>query len=515
MPRISVMDKTLSLSPNPLVRFLGKHPEDFTLGDILRYIEENGVKLISFKYPAQDGRLKSLDFTINDRAYLEEILTMGERVDGSSLFPAYVQSGKSDLYVVPRLGSAFADPFSQTPMLDFLCCFLDGEGKSADCDPSAVLFRAVKAFRESTGYSFEAMAELEYYVISPSPELFPGTQQRSYHESAPFVKHSDFRLKCMEVIASCGGRIKYGHSEVGYFTLDGKSYEQNEIEFLPCPAESAADQILVAKWIIRNLAWRNDLDVTFAPKIIEGEAGSGMHIHMRIMDGERNLMSGPEGTSALARRAIAGMMTLAPSITAFGNKNPTSFLRLVPHQEAPTNICWGDSNRSALVRVPLGWRGVGNFSAMVNPLEASDSLENAPAANVEGGSRQTVEMRSPDGSADVYQLMAGLCVACRIGLEMNPSEALELARRTYVAVDIHRDERLLSSLATLPSSCAESADALEKDRALYEARGVFPVRMIDGVLSSLRAFGDADLRERVDADPSLVRSLVEEFFHCG
>ncbi len=504
------MDNSLSLNPNPLVRFLGKPSEEFTREDIIRYIGENDVKFVSFKYPAQDGRLKSLDFVINDKAYLEEILTLGERVDGSSLFPAYVEAGKSDLYVVPRFRTAFVDPFSEYPMVDFLCSFFGGDGKMADCDPAATLSRAVKEFKNSTGFTYEAMAELEFYVISQEEGLFPGTEQKSYHESAPFVKHSDFRVKCMELIASCGGRIKYGHSEVGYFTLNGKSCEQNEIEFLPCPAESAADQILVSKWIIRNLAYRSGLDVTFAPKIIEGEAGSGMHIHMRIMDGKKNMMVGEQGLSDIARRSVAGMMTLAPSITAFGNRNPTSFFRLVPHQEAPTNICWGDSNRSALVRVPLGWTEVQNFSAAVNPLDSSD-----PSCS--GSSRQTVEMRSPDGSADIYQLMAGLCVACRVGLEMKTEEALEIARKTYVSIDIHHGDHrdLLSSLATLPSSCAESAERLECDRAVYESRGVFPPRMIDGILSSLRSYNDGNLRERIASDPSLMTRLVSQFFHCG
>jgi glutamine synthetase len=193
--------------------------------------------------------------------------------------------------------------------------------------------RAEKAFESSTGFSFEAMGELEYYVITEEDELFPCTDQRGYHESEPFSKLGDFRRQCMDFVAKTGGQIKYGHSEVGNFTLDGKIYEQNEIEFLPCPVETAADQLLLAKWVIRNLAYCYGLDVTFAPKIIVGEAGSGMHIHMRLMKDGMNITLGKDGKlSSEARRAIAGLMVLAPSITAFGNKNPTSYFRLVPHQ---------------------------------------------------------------------------------------------------------------------------------------------------------------------------------------
>ena len=155
----------------------------------------------------------------------------------------------------------------------------------------------------------------------------------------------------MGYIASAGGMIKYGHSEVGNFALDGTVYEQNEIEFLPVDAEDAADQLSIAKWVIRNLAYEMGYDVTFAPKITSGKAGSGLHIHMRIVkDGHNMMLNSDKTLSDVARKAIAGMMELAPALTAFGNTNPSSYFRLVPHQEAPTNICWGDRNRSVLVR---------------------------------------------------------------------------------------------------------------------------------------------------------------------
>lgn len=207
--------------------------------------------------------------------------------------------------------------------------------------------------------------------------------------------------RCASRRSQEGGRIKYGHSEVGNFTKDGLCYEQNEIEFLPVPADECAYELLVAKWIIRNLGHQEGYNITFSPKIIVGKAGSGMHIHMRIMKDGRNMMLTPERTlSVEARKAIAGMMDLAQSITAFGNKNPMSWLRLVPHQEAPTNICWGMSNRSVLVRVPLGWTSGRDMCMEANP--------NEPHVERDYTSKQTVEMRSPDGSADIFQLLAGL-----------------------------------------------------------------------------------------------------------
>ena len=102
------MDKTLSLCKNDVVSFLQKRPSDFTLSDIIRYVTEQGIEMVNFMYPAADGRLKTLNFIINDLAYLETILTSGERVDGSSLFP-FISAGSSDLYVVPRLRSFRGD----------------------------------------------------------------------------------------------------------------------------------------------------------------------------------------------------------------------------------------------------------------------------------------------------------------------------------------------------------------------------------------------------------------------
>lgn len=333
------------LNPNPLVRFLGKPCRDFTRADLIRYVKENGIEMINLRYPGADGRLKTLNFVINDEAYLESILTCGERVDGSSLFP-YIEAGSSDLYVVPRYRTAFRNPFSEIPSLDILCSYYTKDGEPFDMAPEQALRRAHEELRRVTGFDFHVMGELEFYVVSPKEDLFLAADQRGYHESTPFNKAAEFRMRAMQYIAQAGGEIKYGHSEVGNFTQDGLMYEQNEIEFLPTDLESAADQLLVAKWIIRTLAYEYGVDVTFAPKITVGKAGSGLHIHTRLMHDGRNAMTNADGSlSEAALKAIAGYLSLAPSLTAFGNTNPTSYFRLVPHQEAPTNICWGDRNR--------------------------------------------------------------------------------------------------------------------------------------------------------------------------
>lgn len=500
------MNKELEMNPNHLVAFIGKPCAEFTKADIVHYIKENGIRMVNFMYPAGDGRLKTLNFVINNFAYLDAILTCGERVDGSSLFP-FIEAGSSDLYVIPRFRTAFLDPFAEIPTLSLLCSFFNKDGEPLESSPEHTLHKACKAFKEVTGMEFQAMGELEYYVIAPDSGMFPATDQKGYHESTPYAKFNDFRTQCMAYIAQAGGQIKYGHSEVGNFTLNGMVYEQNEIEFLPVQAENAADQLMIAKWIIRNLAYKNGYDITFAPKITTGKAGSGLHIHMRIMKNGQNQMLHNGALSETARKAIAGMMKLAPSITAFGNTNPTSYFRLVPHQEAPTNICWGDRNRSVLVRVPLGWVSKTDMCMTANPLENESLFDTTQ--------KQTVEMRSPDGSADLYQLIAGLAVACRYGFEMD--NALEVAEQTYVNVNIHQKENAdkLDALAQLPDSCAASAECLQQQRELFEKHNVFSPAMIDGIINKLRAYDDKSLRQELQSQPDAMLDLVNRYFHCG
>ena len=500
------MNRELEMNPNKLVAYLGKPCKEFTKADIVRFIQENDVRMVNFMYPAGDGRLKTLNFVINNLAYLDAILTCGERVDGSSLFP-FIEAGSSDLYVLPRFSTAFLDPFAEIPTLSMLCSYFNKDGEPLESSPENTLRKACRAFHEVTGMEFQAMGELEYYVIAPDTEMFPATDQKGYHESAPYAKFNEFRTQCMAYIAQAGGQIKYGHSEVGNFTIDGMIYEQNEIEFLPVNAEDAADQLMIAKWIIRNLAYELGYDITFAPKITAGKAGSGLHVHMRIVKDGQNQMLDDGVLSATARKAIAGMMQLAPSITAFGNTNPTSYFRLVPHQEAPTNICWGDRNRSVLVRVPLGWAAKSDMCALANPLEKE--------SNYDTTQKQTVEMRSPDGSADLYQLLAGLAVACRYGFEL--PNALEIAANTYVNVNIHQEENKerLATLDQLPDNCVASAERLEQQREIFEAHHVFSPSMIDGIIKKLRSYNDTTLREDLKGDQEGMLALVKRYFHCG
>ncbi len=500
------MDSFIDYNINPLVSYLQKHPADFTRKDIIRFVVDKGIRVINFRYVAADGRLKTLNFTVSNIQYLNTILTYGERVDGSSLFP-FIEAGSSDLYVIPRFSTAYLDPFAQIPTLGLLCSYFTKDGLPLESAPEYTLKKAAQSFHNKTGLTFEAMGELEFYVSKEGESLFPAQDQRGYHESAPYTKFESFRNEAMNLIASCGGEIKYGHSEVGNFSQDGINYEQNEIEFLVTQVERAADQLVLAKWIIRTLAYKFGLNVTFAPKITVGKAGSGLHFHTRITKNGTSVMIADNTLSDEAIRAIAGYIHCASSLTAFGNTNPTSYFRLVPKQEAPTNICWGDRNRSVLVRVPLGWLGDKDMLHAANP--------NEPGTSSKSIEKQTVELRSPDGSADIYHILAGLAVAARTGFEMENSK--EIAKNSYVDINIHdqKNQERVASLEQLPLSCWESANELERMRNTYEKDGVFHPSLIDGIITKLRSYEDKNIREEINRRPELMAELVKRFYHCG
>jgi len=217
-------------------------------------------------------------------------------------------------------------------------------------------------------------------------------------------------------------------------------------------------------------------------------------------------MADDVGLTDIAKKVIAGILDRAQSLTAFGNTIPTSYLRLVPHQEAPTMVCWGDSNRSVLVRVPLGWIAKTNMIKDVNPQERGE------VPYIEG--KQTAEFRVPDGSADLYYLIAGLIIAAKDGI-LDP-DALKRAKDLYVNVNIFDDKHkdILNSLDALPTSCSHSADYLEKDRKFYEKSNIFPKGTINAFISKLKNYKDENLSEELFGKKDKIKELVDKYIHC-
>jgi len=493
------------MNTNKLELFLNKKSSEFTRADLVSFIIDNNIEQINFRYVAGDNRLKTLSFVITSAEQVDSILSSGERVDGSSLF-SYVEASSSDLYVLPQYKTAFINPFEEIPTLDVICQYFSNDGTMLKSSPFYIMEKAHQALENQTGMQLEVMGELEFYVISEFTDDFPATDQRAYHESAPFMKNLHLFQEAMRMIAECGGKIKYGHSEVGCFHENGLLYEQYEIELQPTEITEAANTIILTKWILRMLGYQYGVKISFAPKITVGKAGSGMHIHCRLMKDGKNMMNGENGLSDTAKKMIAGILDLSPALTAFGNTIPTSYLRLVPHQEAPTNICWGDRNRSVLVRVPLGWQGNANqMITIVNPLEKPCSKDLSQ--------KQTVEFRCPDGSADTYLLLAGLCIATLHGLEME--NALELANKLYVDINIFKDKNKCAELDQLPASCYESGEALLKNTEILCKYNVFTPGIIKAIAQKLINFDDKGLSEKLYGKKDEIAALVEKYLHVG
>ncbi len=485
------MEHAYSLT-NPLSIILDKPREDFTREDFLSVIEQKHIERITFHYTALDGKLKELKIPLANRDQAERILADGERVDGSSLFRGMVDTALSDLYVVPVYKSAFLNPFDEGS-LDFICRYLTKDGSLAPFAPDTILLKASAAFKEATGFEFCALGELEFFLLSESTnKTYVAPKQRGYHASGPFLKSGLILNEMVRHITQITGAVKYAHSEVGYIEsvrsdleeIQGRQGEQLEIEFLPTPVEDTGDILVLSRWLIRNVAHRHSCVATFAPKLEEGVAGNGMHIHMELRKNGNNVMTDSSGKlSREARRVIGGLCTYADSLTAFGNTVSSAYLRLVPNQEAPTRICWSDMNRSAMIRVPLGWATVHDLAQRVNTSQKS--------AYEERQGRQTVELRSPDGSAIVHLLLAGITLAAEWGLMHEESE--RLASSLYVAGNIFQDKELLQRLAALPKSCVESSRILLQKRGCYEHNDIFPPSMIDYVAKLLQNENDENM----------------------
>ncbi|HYO33940.1 MAG TPA: glutamine synthetase family protein [Nocardioidaceae bacterium] len=488
-----------SLEPHELVRLLEKPAADFTCSDLVRAVEQLELRQVNLRYVGGDGRLKTLAFPINSRDHLIQVLMQGERVDGSSIFPG-TETEASDVYVVPRHRTAFLNPFGERPSLDMLCSFYTEDGRPLPYAREQIVRRAAEVLLQDSGMVLEAFGELEYYLVDEAERIYPVEEEHGYQESSPFSKGQQVREQVLGHLSAMGIKLKYAHGEVGNILEDERQLVQHEIEFWPAPLEQAADALVLAKWVVREVAYAHGMEVTFAPSVSSDGAGSGLHVHSRLVRDGANAIMGKEGINDTGRQLIAGYLSAAKALTAFGNTVPTSYLRFTDGDESPEGISWGEADRTGLVRVPLAWGGqvLPAMVAHANP----DNSEPIPEPAIHP---QTVELRLADGSADVHLLLAGMAVAAKRGL--SDPESLELAARLSTA-DHDKFEQL-------PTSCADSADALESEQALFEADGVFPSELIEALLDRLRAYDDAGLLKKVAKNDEARDELVRRHWHVG
>jgi len=498
---------TFALS-NPISKILDKPREEFTRDDLIKIVISKQIERITFHYTALDGKLKELKIPIANLYQAEKILTNGERVDGSSLFKGMVDPSLSDLYVVPVYKTAFLNPFDNGS-LDFICRYMTAEGELAPFTLDNILHNAYTSFKKNTGLELYALGELEFFLLSDrDTDLYPAIPQKGYHSAAPFTKTGILINEIIRHVTQMSGAVKYAHSEVGYVEnvrsdlqeIKGKRAEQLEVEFLPTPIDEMGDHLVLARWLIRNISYQNGCVATFVPKLEEGIAGNGYHVHMEVRKDGKSVMSHDDGTlTDEARKVIGGICHYADTLMAFGNTASSAYMRLVPNQEAPTKICWSDLNRSAMIRVPLGWTKDLDLIRKINPQQKTLRKEDE--------NLQTVELRTADGSAVTHLLLAGLTMAAEWGL-VNP-QSLDIAEDLYVTGNIFKNKELLKKLQSLPTSCVASAKILAKKRELYERDDIFPESAIDYIIDLLNAEDDENMNKiliDLPADDRLART---------
>jgi glutamine synthetase len=448
-----------------LHRHIGKPAATWTADDIVGFVRDQHIRLLSLMHVGGDGWLKTLDFVPRDSSHLVDVLLGGERADGSSLFGDLgIPVDASDIMMRPRLSTAFVDPFAAEPSLAVLCSHYNRQGAPLAESPDTLVRAAYKRLVEETGVELHALGEIEFFLGTRVGDASAyGANERGYHASSPFVFGETLRRAALVHLAEMGVAVKYGHAEVGYVeadAADSRVWEQHEIELWLRPLPEAADAVVLTQWVLRNLAQRAGMLCSFAPMARKGHAGSGMHFHFAPRAGGAYLphTAASEALTTQAKWLIGGLVTHGAATMAFGNRSRDSFVRLGQGKEAPSAVTWGRYNRRALVRIPI------------IPID-QEGRQTSPG---------TIEFRLPDGSAHPHLLLASIAQAFVAGHAMTDLD-VRLARTAVSAQgQAAADNRV-------PLTFPEVADALVSSRAVLEAGGVFTANLLDRVIALLRA----------------------------
>ena len=460
-------DTTPLLPASRLARLLGRPAAAWTTDDLVQLFVDQRLRLVNLMHVGGDGWLKTLDFVPRDRGHLRDVLTSGERADGSSLFGMLgVNVTASDVVLRPRIETAFLDPFASAPALAVMCGHYGRDGHPLPESPDTIVRRAADRVARDAGVDLHALGEVEYFLGKrPEESDIYGATERGYHASSPFVFGEALRRQALVVLAEMGVPVKYAHSEVGYIQPDegdNRIWEQHEVELALQPLPAAADAVVLTHWVLRNLAHQRGLRCSFDPILRQGHAGSGLHFHLSAWVGghPRAVSRADEGLEPDAAAMVAGLVTSAGALMAFGNRTSNSFVRLTQAREAPNRVTWGRFNRKALIRLPIVARGPDGST--VSP--------------------ETVEFRLPDGSAHPHLLLAGIGQAMIEGRNRESASLAELLARTSATA-------AAAEALPVPRAFGEVAEALRSQRAMLEAGGVFEPHVIDRVVDALSRQG--------------------------
>lgn len=447
-----------------------------TVADVMQIIADHKVKFADLRIT--DSKGKEQHITIPARMVTDEFFTEGKLFDGSS-FVGWKGVDKSDMILMPDVNSVHLDPFFADPTIIIRCDVLEADTMNGyDRDPRSVAKRAEDYLR-STGIGDDAL-------FGPEPEFFlfddvkfkttmgGSMYQVDDYEAAwnsdtdyedgnlghrPFVKggyfpvppvdsSQDIRSAMCLVMEEFGLVIEAHHHEVA-------TAGQNEIATKFNTLTNKADEVMLYKYVVHNVANQYGKTATFMPKPIVGDNGSGMHCHQSIVKDGRNIFAGNMygGLSQEALWYIGGIIKHAKALNAFTNPSTNSYKRLIPHFEAPVMLAYSASNRSASIRIPYAQ----------NPKTAH------------------IEVRFPDCTANPYLAFAAMLMAGLDGINnrINPGDPMD--KNLY---DLPPEEA--DHIPQVCGSLAEALDALEADHDFLTEGGVFSEYMIKAYIDIKR-----------------------------
>ncbi|MBD3688714.1 type I glutamate--ammonia ligase [Nanchangia anserum] len=442
-----------------------------TREEIISFISDHAIEYVDVRFCDLPGVQQH--FTIPAAEFVEAGITDGLMFDGSSV-RGFTEIHKSDQKLIPDITTAFVDPFRQAKTLVVTFSIVDPfTNEPFSRDPRQVAAKA-EAFLTSTGIADTCFigAEAEFhlfndvrYQIAPdntfyridSAEAYWNTGREEaggnlgykqgvkggYFPVSPRDQFADLRDAMATKLTQVGLTVERAHHEVG-------SAGQHEINYRFASLLKAADDMMTFKYVIKNTAFQAGASATFMPKPIFGDNGSGMHTHMSLWKNGEPLFYDERGYGSLsdmARYFIGGLLEHAPALLAFTNPSINSFRRLVPGFEAPVNLVYSASNRSACIRIP--------------------ATGTSPKA-------KRVEYRVPDPSANPYLSFAACLMAGIDGIRQRIEPAEPIDKDLYELPPAE-----YADIAKLPASLEEALDALENDREFLTEGNVFTDDLIE------------------------------------
>jgi glutamine synthetase len=404
---------------------------------VLRTIEERGVKFVRLWFTDVAGTLKSVAIA---PAEVEGAFAEGLGFDGSAI-EGLSRSYEADMLAQPDPSTFQILPWRGeiNPTARMFCDIMTPDGQPAAADPRNVLRRAL-AKASDLGFSFYIHPEIEFYLLKSSeigPEGPIPVDKAGYFDNVPGGTAHDFRRRAVSMLEQLGISVEFSHHEGGP--------GQNEIDLRYADALTMADNIMTFRTVIKEVAIEQGVYATFMPKPFTEHPGSGMHTHMSLFEGDTNAFydaGGQYHLSKVGRHFIAGLLRHAPEITAVTNQYVNSYKRLWGGGEAPSFVCWGHNNRSALIRVPL--------------------------YKPDKGQSSRIEYRAIDSAANPYLAYALLLTAGLKGIE----NEYELPAETEDNVwDLTDSERRAMGIQPLPQSLDHAIRKLEESELAAETLG--------------------------------------------